>query len=111
VIGSVFGASVERGAEPVHGKISRISHAGTGLFQGIPSPFRAVRYHSLVVRYLPVNSPLSVTARGEDGEIMALESPELGIYGVQFHPESVGTEFGKQLLENFVAPRGLERSA
>jgi anthranilate synthase/aminodeoxychorismate synthase-like glutamine amidotransferase len=111
VIGSVFGASVEKGAEPIHGKISRIFHSREGLFEGVPSPFRGVRYHSLVVRHLPENFPLRVTARGEDGEIMALESPELGVYGVQFHPESVGTEFGKRLLENFAGPRGLERSA
>lgn len=100
-IGQAFGAKVVRASRPVHGKTSAIHHEGEGLFKDLPTPFRATRYHSLVVEELP--EELEATAFTEDGIVMALQHKELPIYGVQFHPESIMTEHGKQLLQNFLA--------
>jgi anthranilate synthase/aminodeoxychorismate synthase-like glutamine amidotransferase len=100
-IGQAFGAKVVRANKPVHGKTSAIHHEGEGLFKDLPTPFRATRYHSLVVEELP--EELAVTALTEDGIVMALQHKHLPIYGVQFHPESIMTEHGKQLLQNFLA--------
>ncbi len=102
-IASVFGARVIRGSEPVHGKSAAIIHGKSGLFQGVPSPFRAARYHSLVVDEATLPACIEVTARTADGVVMALRHRERAITGVQFHPESVLTEYGATLIENFLA--------
>jgi anthranilate synthase/aminodeoxychorismate synthase-like glutamine amidotransferase len=101
-IGEVYGGTVLRASEPVHGRDSLVFHDGTGLFHSIPSPFRAGRYHSLAVN-LPSGNPLRVTARAEDGEIMAMEHMTYPVVGIQFHPESILTEHGPQILKNFFA--------
>lgn len=100
-IGEVFGGKVVRAARLMHGKVSPIYHSGSDLFQGVPSPFEATRYHSLIVEDLP--EALQATAFTREGELMALKHRDYPIYGVQFHPESILTESGKQILQNFLA--------
>jgi len=100
-LGAVFGGEVKRASRLMHGKTSKVTHNGQGIFKGIPSPFEAMRYHSLVV-YDPVPSELEVTAITPEEEIMGLKHREHQTYGVQFHPESILTEHGKQLLKNFL---------
>ena len=100
-IAAAFGGAVIRAAKPLHGKASAIHHDGSALFGGIPDPFKAGRYHSLVVE-LPQGGPLRLTAQTADGVPMALRHETSPIFGVQFHPESVLTEHGHQLLENFL---------
>ena len=95
-----FGGSLRQLSVPVHGKASSITHASSGLFAGIDSPFKAGRYHSLVADELP--SCLRVTARSEDGEVMAIEHENLAMAAVQFHPESILTTSGHDLLRNFL---------
>ena len=106
-IGEAFGGCVVRADRLMHGKTTLVAHTGHALFQGLPSPFEVMRYHSLVVSTAGVPAELEVTAWSDDraagSEIMALCHRELPIYGVQFHPESVGTAHGKQLLANFLA--------
>jgi anthranilate synthase component II len=102
-IGQVFGGVVERAPRVMHGKTSEISHDGRGVFAGIKSPFTATRYHSLVVQRESVPDELEVTAESEDGLVMGLRHRELPIEGVQFHPESILTESGHDLLRNFLA--------
>ncbi len=102
-IAAAHGGIVERAPSPRHGKISRVTHSGTGLFAGLPNPFEAGRYHSLVVREEGLPGELQVTARSEDGLVMGLAHREKPIYGVQFHPESVLTPDGEKLLRNFLA--------
>ncbi len=99
-IGQAFGGRVIHAKQLMHGKTSLIHHNSSGIFRGLPSPFRATRYHSLVVTALP--DCLEVTARAEDGEIMAIRHRELAVEGVQFHPESILSEHGHALLKNFV---------
>ena len=99
-IGQAFGATVRRGPAPMHGKVTPIRHAGTGIFQGMPSPFQAARYHSLVVEDLP--DTLDATAWTEDGILMGLRHRTAPIFGVQFHPESIASEHGHKLLGNFI---------
>jgi anthranilate synthase component 2 len=101
-IGAAFGGRVIRAPEPVHGKLSPIHHQGQGVFQDVPSPFDATRYHSLIVERDSLPSTLEVTAETADGLIMGLRHRELPIEGIQFHPESYTTEHGKQLLRNFL---------
>ncbi len=101
-IGHVFGGRVVRAPRLMHGKTSPILHDGLGLFAGLPNPFQAGRYHSLIVAD-PVPDVLEVTARTPEGEIMALRHREYPIYGVQFHPESVLTPEGRRLLQNFIS--------
>ena len=101
-IGQAFGGRVIRARRPMHGKISRITHRGRGVFHGLPSPFAATRYHSLVVERRTLPTCLEITAETEDGLIMGLRHRKLRIEGVQFHPESVMTEGGHQLLRNFL---------
>jgi anthranilate synthase/aminodeoxychorismate synthase-like glutamine amidotransferase len=101
LIGWYYGADVCHGARPMHGKLSRIRHDGRGLFQGLPQEFPVTRYHSLVVSEERLPGELEVTARTEDGVIMGLRHRTLPVYGVQFHPEAVLTEYGHELLENF----------
>src|SRR5512134_2106288 len=100
-LGAVFGGKVERAPRLMHGKTSRIIHDRQGIFKDIPTPFEAMRYHSLVV-YEPVPAELKVIASTVEGEIMALKHRQHPTYGVQFHPESILTEHGKQLLKNFL---------
>ena len=101
-IGQVFGGDVVRAPRLMHGKTSPILHDGTGLFAGLPSPFTATRYHSLIVDPATVPDCLEVNARTEEGEIMGLRHKEFAIHGVQYHPESILTEHGKVLLKNFL---------
>ncbi len=100
-IGDVFGGRIVRAPELVHGKTSAVHHNGRDLFEGLPNPIRATRYHSLIIAE-PIPDELEVTAHTADGEIMGLRHRDLPIYGVQFHPESILTEGGKQLLSNFL---------
>ncbi|HJX88118.1 MAG TPA: gamma-glutamyl-gamma-aminobutyrate hydrolase family protein, partial [Gemmatimonadales bacterium] len=97
-----YGGEIVRAGRPMHGKTSRIHHDGTGLFAGLPSPFLATRYHSLVISPGSVPPELEVTARSEDGEIMAVRHATHPVHGVQFHPESVLTEHGYRLIDHFL---------
>jgi anthranilate synthase/aminodeoxychorismate synthase-like glutamine amidotransferase len=100
-IGHVFGGVVSRAPRLMHGKTSSVYHNGLGLFNGIPSPFTATRYHSLIVEEaLP--ETLAVTAFTRDGEVMGLQHRDYPVVGVQFHPESILTEHGKRILQNFL---------
>lgn len=101
-IGEAFGGKVVRAGEIVHGKMGTVHHSGTGVFQGLPSPFLATRYHSLVVDRATLPDCLEVTAWVEDGTIMGLRHRTLPIEGVQFHPESIASEHGHALLKNFL---------
>ncbi len=104
-IGQAFGGEIVRAPALFHGKSSEISHDGRGIFSGIRSPFRAVRYHSLVIKKVSLPEELEVSAWTEDGDIMGIRHRTYGIEGVQFHPESIGTEFGLDLLANFLSPK------
>lgn len=104
-IGQYFGGRVVRGGL-MHGKTSPVSHDGTGVFAGLPSPFTATRYHSLVVEDVP--GTLVVNATADDAHVMGFRHSELPIHGVQFHPESIATEHGHDLLANFLAVCGIE---
>jgi anthranilate synthase component II len=101
-IGAAYGGEIVRAGRPMHGKTSRIHHVGTGLFEGLPTPFLATRYHSLVIAPASLPPELLVTATAEDGEIMAVQHAIHPVYGVQFHPESVLTEHGYRLLDRFL---------
>ena len=101
-IGQVFGGKVIRCHEIVHGKMGTMRHTGQGVFAGLPSPFEATRYHSLVVERESLPECLEVTAELEDGTIMGLQHKSLPIHGVQFHPESITSEHGHKLLGNFL---------
>ncbi len=103
-IGVAFGGQVVRASRPMHGKTSRVDHDGSGVLRGLATPFTACRYHSLVVSEDALPAALQVTARaGEDGAVMALRHRERPIHGVQFHPESILTDSGRQILRNFMA--------
>jgi anthranilate synthase component 2 len=101
-IGQAFGGRVVRAGEIVHGKLGTIHHAGTGLFAGLPTPFHATRYHSLIVERATLPAELEITAALEDGTIMGLQHRDAPIHGVQFHPESIASEHGHALLRNFL---------
>jgi anthranilate synthase component 2 len=101
-IGQAFGGKVVRAPKPMHGKVDSISHDNTGVFSGLPSPFRATRYHSLVVEKDGFPDCLHVSAWSGDGMVMGLTHKELPIWGVQFHPESIETEHGHSMLRNFL---------
>ncbi len=101
-IGSAFGAKIIKAKCLMHGKTSKIYHNEKGLFEGIPNPFEAVRYHSLVIDESTLPEDIEITARTEDKEIMAIEHKKYPIWGVQFHPESILTGYGHQLLGNFL---------
>jgi len=103
VIGQAFGGRVVRAPEPVHGKTSLIYHWGDTLFQGLPNPFHATRYHSLVVERESLPPELAITAETDDGLIMGIRHRRYPVAGIQFHPESILTEGGKQILANFLA--------
>lgn len=102
-IGQFFGGTIIRAQRLMHGKTSPIQHHGQDLFKGIPSPFLATRYHSLLVEKASFPSSLMITAETAEGEIMGLRHRQLPIFGVQFHPESLATEHGLQLLQNFLS--------
>jgi len=102
-IGQVFGGKVVHAKSIMHGKTSRIYHNGKGIFKGLPNPFEATRYHSLAVEMSSLPQCLEISARTKDGEIMGLSHKKYKIYGVQFHPESILTGCGKQLLKNFLS--------
>ncbi|WP_299405134.1 aminodeoxychorismate/anthranilate synthase component II [uncultured Roseobacter sp.] len=101
-IGQAFGGKVVQAKDIVHGKMGHIRHLGSGVFAGLPSPFAATRYHSLTVDRDTVPDVLEITADLEDGTIMGLQHRELPIHGVQFHPESIRSEHGHALLQNFL---------
>jgi anthranilate synthase/aminodeoxychorismate synthase-like glutamine amidotransferase len=103
-IGQVYGGKITRAPRLMHGKVSNVYHNGRGVFNGVPSPFKATRYHSLIVEE-PLPDSLEVTAFTRDGEIMGLRHKEYPITGVQFHPESILTEHGKRILRNFIDKR------
>jgi anthranilate synthase/aminodeoxychorismate synthase-like glutamine amidotransferase len=115
-IGAAYGGEIVRAGQPMHGKTSMIHHRNTGIFRGLPTPFRATRYHSLVIAPASVPSELEVLASSEDGEIMAVQHRRHPVHGVQFHPESVLTEHGYRLVDHFLhgesaAPRTLPLAA
>lgn len=115
-IGAAYGGEIVRAGAPMHGKVSRIHHTGAGLFAGLPSPFSATRYHSLVIAPPSIPPGLRVTATSEDGEVMAVQHVEHPVHGLQFHPESVLTEHGYRLLDHFLhgvpsTPRPLPQAA
>jgi anthranilate synthase component 2 len=102
-IGQAFGGKVIRAPEPMHGKVSEITHTGTDILAGLPSPFRATRYHSLIVDRDTLPETLVPTAWTDDGLVMAMHHRSLPVYGVQFHPESIASEHGHAILANFLA--------
>jgi anthranilate synthase/aminodeoxychorismate synthase-like glutamine amidotransferase len=105
-IGQAFGGKIVRAGRVMHGKTSQIHHDGRGVFSGLPNPFEATRYHSLVIEPASVPEVLEVTARTAEDEIMAVRHRTLPVEGVQFHPESFLTTAGKDLLRNFIAKGG-----
>ena len=106
-IAAAYGADVVRATTPMHGRTSLIHHQGTGIFAGLPQPFTACRYHSLVVDEARLPSDLVVTARDEAGTVMGIADVSQGVHGVQFHPEAVLTEYGYELLANFLTAAGV----
>ena len=110
-IGQAFGGDVVRAKTLMHGKTSPIAHEGRSLFAGLPSPFTATRYHSLAVKRETLPDCLEVTAWTADGEIMGLQHRSRPIHGVQFHPESIATEHGHDMLANFLQIAGVKRLA
>ncbi len=101
-IGQVYGGNVVRAPKVMHGKTSQITHTGKGVFAGLPSPYTATRYHSLIVDRATLPACLTITAESEDGIIMGLQHTTHPVHGVQFHPESIASEHGHALLENFL---------
>ena len=101
VLGFCSGASVHKGERPMHGKVTPLHNQGTGVFGGLPEKFRVTRYHSLIVDKESVPSEWQVDAVAEDGTVMGISHKTLPLYGVQFHPEAVLTEYGHEILENF----------
>ncbi len=110
-IGQAFGGRVVRAPTMMHGKLSAIHHDGTGLFAGLSSPFTATRYHSLMLDPATLPDCLEVTARTEDGVIMGVAHRELPLFGVQFHPESIASEHGHDVLANFLRLTGRKKAA
>ena len=110
-IGQAFGGRVVRAPTPMHGKLSEIRHRGAGVFEGLPSPIGATRYHSLLVERSSLPDCLEVTAETEDGLVMGLGHKDLPMQGVQFHPESIASEHGHALLANFLRLAGHEPKA
>jgi anthranilate synthase component II len=101
-VGQAFGGEVVRAPVPMHGKVSRIEHNAKGIFRGLNGPFQATRYHSLVIERSTAPGDLEVSAETDDGLIMAVAHRDRPVYGVQFHPESVASEHGHQILRNFL---------
>jgi para-aminobenzoate synthetase component II len=105
-IGQIFGGRVARAKRPMHGEACNVRHEASSILQGLPNPLRVGRYHSLIVELDEPDGPLAATAWSEEGEIMALEHHEHPTFGVQFHPESILTEHGHQMLRNFLGHIG-----
>lgn len=101
-IGQHFGGKVIRAQRQMHGKLSPIKHSGQGVFHDLPSPFTATRYHSLLVERFSLPDTLEITAETAEGEIMGLQHKQFCVHGVQFHPESIATESGMKILQNFL---------
>jgi anthranilate synthase component 2 len=101
-IGQSYGGNVVRAAQVMHGKTSSVTHRNQGIFANIPSPFIATRYHSLIVEKASLPECLEITAQTDDGTIMALQHKTQPIFGVQFHPESIASEYGHEMLNNFL---------
>jgi anthranilate synthase component II len=101
-IGQAFGGEIVRAPAPMHGKVSRISHHARGLFRGLNGPFQATRYHSLIIERGSAPSELEISAESDDGLIMSVEHRDRPVFGVQFHPESIASEHGRQILRNFL---------
>ena len=110
-IGQAYGGQVVRAQQLMHGKTSQIHHNGKGVFKGLKTPFTATRYHSLSVLKDDLPADLEVTAWTDDGEIMGFQHRSRPVYGVQFHPESIATECGHELLANFLSLAGVKRLA
>ena len=113
-IGQAFGGRVARAPTPMHGKVSEINHNGTGLFETLPTPFKATRYHSLIVERNGLPTCLEITAQTDDGLIMGLRHRTHAIFGVQFHPESIASQYGNEILRNFLrlaGHRGTDKTA
>lgn len=108
-IGQAEGGEIVTAQEIRHGKLSDVQHDASALFDGIPETFEVVRYHSLAIRPATVPSSLTVTARTSDGEVMAVQHKSRPVFGVQFHPESIKTEYGHELLSNFLNFANVER--
>ena len=108
-IGAAYGGAIVRAKRPMHGKTSAISHTGEGVFRGLPRPFSATRYHSLAIASDGLPDDLQVTATAPDGEIMGVAHRDYPVFGVQFHPESVLTEAGYDLLRNFLEIKANQR--
>jgi anthranilate synthase component 2 len=102
-IGQAFGGIVQRAPTPMHGKVGHMEHGGSDIFEGLPSPFQATRYHSLIVDRDTLPDTLEATAWTEDGLMMGLRHRSMPLFGVQFHPESIASEHGHQILANFLA--------
>jgi anthranilate synthase component 2 len=106
-MGQAFGGDVVQAKEIMHGKVSDVTHRGGGLFRGLPSPFKATRYHSLAVKRETFPDVLNVDAETADGEVMGLSHKSRPVFGVQFHPESIASEHGHAIVGNFLAAAGL----
>ena len=102
-IAEAFGGIVIQSGKPVHGKVSEIYHENTNLFRNINNPFNATRYHSLIVKKNSIPKNFNITATIKDGTVMAIEHSKIPVFGVQFHPESIATDSGHQLLKNFIS--------
>lgn len=110
-VGQAFGGRIVRAPQPIHGKLSRVHHGGKGVFQGLPQGFEATRYHSLVVERDTLPDCFEITAKTEDGIVMGLTHRQFPVHGVQFHPESIATQHGHDLLANFLAMAGKRNRA
>jgi anthranilate synthase/aminodeoxychorismate synthase-like glutamine amidotransferase len=104
-IGAAFGGEIVRARRPMHGKTSLVHHTGVGVFRGLPNPLRVIRYHSLVIRRESLPAELEITAETDEGEIMGVRHRHYPVEGVQFHPESIMSEAGMELLRNFLSLR------
>ena len=101
-IAEAFNSKIVQSGKPVHGKVSLIHHNSLGLFNNLKNPFKATRYHSLIIEKESISKNLNITAKTEDGVIMGIQHVKLPFYGVQFHPESIATEHGHQIVKNFI---------
>lgn len=107
-IGQVFGGKIVRAPQPMHGKLSKVHHYSKSVFKNLPKTFKVTRYHSLIVEKSTLPSVLEITAETEDGIIMGLQHKDFPIHGVQFHPESIASEYGHDLLANFMRIAGIQ---
>ncbi|MEO8558387.1 MAG: aminodeoxychorismate/anthranilate synthase component II [Rhodospirillales bacterium] len=110
-LGQAMGGKVVRAPQPMHGKVSSVKHDGSGVFEGVPSPIAVTRYHSLTVERATLPKSLRVTAESDDGVIMGLAHKELPMHGVQFHPESIASQHGHDILANFLRIAGYQPKA